>query len=159
MAGDWIKMRHDLEDDPAVIALTALEGVEDPEHAVGKLHKLWSWVDRQTTNGVAAGITTAWIDGFVGVAGFSESIIFSGWLRVTDTGVAFPRFSRHMSKTAKTRALAAIRQSRKRERDRHGAGVTKAQPQDRTGQDNIRPPVAPRISVGLDFGKEEERPQ
>jgi len=131
MAGDWIKMRHDLADDPAVIALTALRGVEDAEHAVGKLHKLWSWADRQTKNGVANGVTTEWLDDFVSVENFSETMQKQGWLRVTDHGVVLPRFNRHNTETAKKRALAAIRQSRKRSRDRHAAGVTKALPEKR----------------------------
>ena len=158
MAGDWIKMRHDLEDDPAVIALTSLEGIVDVDHAIGKLWKLWCWADRFSTNGKVDGVDCGWINDFVGVCGCAESLKMSHWLCVTATGLSFPKFNRYMSKNAKKRALAAIRQANKRDRDRHAPSVTAAQLEERRGEKNIRPPVAPRISVGLDFGKEEDRP-
>jgi hypothetical protein len=57
VAGDWIKMRHDLTDDPAVIKLAETTTCVDECHVVGVLHKLWCWVDRQSRNGHALGVT------------------------------------------------------------------------------------------------------
>ena len=61
MAGDWIPLRADVHEDPAVIAIAAALGME--EYAVvGRLHKLWSWANRQLADGNAACVTDSWID-------------------------------------------------------------------------------------------------
>jgi hypothetical protein len=123
MAGDWIKMRIDLGDDPAVISIASLLELTEDE-IVGKLHKLWSWADRHATNGFAAAITPRWVDKYVSHSGFSNALGSVEWIKFTDDGVIFPNFDRHNGKSAKTRCDAAIRQrlSRK-ERDN---GVTSA---------------------------------
>lgn len=41
MAGDWIKMRVDLDGDPAVISISAKTGKE-VLWVVGALHRFWS---------------------------------------------------------------------------------------------------------------------
>jgi len=60
MAGDWIKMRMDLPDDPAVIGITERTGL-DGDTVVGKLFRVWSWANRQTIDGNASGVTEAWL--------------------------------------------------------------------------------------------------
>jgi hypothetical protein len=62
MAGDWIKMRVDLPNDPAVIAISVATGL-DEYAVVGRLHKLWSWADSQSRDGHAASVTEKWVDG------------------------------------------------------------------------------------------------
>ena len=121
MAGDWIKVRIDLGDDPAVIRMASTLGL-DEDAIVGKLHRLWSWADRHATNGFAIGINPKWVDRYVNCPKFSDSIMSVGWLEFCENGVTFPNFDRHNGKSAKTRCDAAIRQrlSRK-ERDN---GVT-----------------------------------
>ena len=47
MAGDWLKMRMDLPEDPAVIAMAASFNVEE-DLIVGKLLKAWRWASQQT---------------------------------------------------------------------------------------------------------------
>ncbi len=84
MAGDWLKMRHDLVDDPAVIALATLDGVADRQHAVGLLHKFWSWADRQSANGDVS-VTQEFLDLFVGARGFCALLIEQGWLNVSES--------------------------------------------------------------------------
>ena len=122
MAGDWIKMRTDLSDDPAVISMAELLHTS-PEDIVGRLHKLWSWADRHTLDGYAVGITSSWVDRYCG-AGFSEAIIRVGWLAVEQEGIRFPNFDRHNGQSAKKRADATIRQRLSRsERDNHVTGT------------------------------------
>lgn len=55
MAGDWIKMRISLAEDPAVIAMAAVLG-ESEFTIVGRLHHLWGWADVQSRDGHARGV-------------------------------------------------------------------------------------------------------
>ncbi len=125
MAGDWIKMRHDLGDDPAVITLVALTSCVDAEHVIGKLHKLWSWADRQSRNGHAPGVTAFWLDWFLHCDGFAKVLEKVGWLRITDKDIVIPKFDRHVSKSAKNRALAAQRKVTQRSRNDRDKSVTR----------------------------------
>jgi hypothetical protein len=109
MAGDWIKMRTDLADDPAVISI-ARETLIDEYSVVGKLHKVWSWADRHcNADGNAPGVTFLWIDRFVDTEDFGQAMYHVGWLDETEVGVCFPNFSHHNTQTAKERALTAKR--------------------------------------------------
>jgi hypothetical protein len=123
VAGDWIKMRVDLSDDPAVVMIAARCGISEDE-VVGKLHKLWCWADRHTTDGTAPGITATWVNRYVGRSGFAEAMQAAEWLEFTDTHVAFPHFEKHNGKSAKQRAEATVRQRLSREnRDSHETGT------------------------------------
>lgn len=119
----WIKMRVDLTDDPSVVQIALSLGV-DEDLVVGKLHRLWSWADRQTTDGHAAGVTGEWIDRHVSVPGFAAAMVHAGWLEITETGLVFPNFTRHNGASAKKRALTATRNAALRER--RDASVTPA---------------------------------
>jgi hypothetical protein len=79
MAGDWIKMRTDLSEDPAVIAVAARLNI-DEFSVVGRLHRIWSWADSQLRDGYAYGITLKWIDRYVHLDGFSNALLDVGWL-------------------------------------------------------------------------------
>jgi hypothetical protein len=101
----------------------ALDMSED--EVVGKLHRLWSWADRHTTDGTAPGITAKWVDRYI-VSGFSAAMLAVGWLRFTETGVEFPGFDKHNGDSAKRRGEAAIRQRLSRKsRDMGVTGVTR----------------------------------
>jgi hypothetical protein len=113
MAGDWLKMRHDIGDDPATIRIAALCGL-DEDAVVGKLHRIWSWADRHTADGHAEGIGLAWVDRTVRCDGFGAAMVSVGWMEETESGMAFPRFDRHCGNTAKVRALAKTRMERAR---------------------------------------------
>lgn len=128
MAGDWIKMRLDLPDDPAVISIAAALGISQDE-VVGKLHRLWSWADRHTSDGSAPGITPNWIDRFLSKEGFADAMVANKWLRFSAAGVKFPHFDRHNGESAKVRTANTIRQRRSR--------ATKArQPRDQNREQN-----------------------
>jgi len=109
MAGDWIKMRTDLAEDPAVIGIAGALDL-DEDTVVGKLHRFWSWADRQTVDGNAPSVTHAWLDRYSGVTGFAAALVSVGWLEGSaGGGVRIPNFDRHNGKTAKQRALTALR--------------------------------------------------
>jgi hypothetical protein len=114
MAGDWIKMRTDLAEDPAVIDMAAALGDCDEDLIVGKLHKLWSWADKQSRDGHAIGVTQNWIDKKVGMSGFALAMVSTGWLEIDGKAVTFPNFDRHNGETAKTRALGSKRKQKQR---------------------------------------------
>jgi hypothetical protein len=121
MAGDWLKMRHDLADDPAVIRLAMMSGLED-DAVIGRLFRLWAWVDRHSKDGQVEGLDLAWVDRLARREGFGAALVRVGWLLETVEGLCFPRFDRHCSDSAKARALGKNRV----EAHRNGAGVTAA---------------------------------
>lgn len=122
MAGDWLKMRHDLADDPAVIRLAELCGDEDS--VIGKLFRIWSWADRHTEDGQVEGIGLAFVDRLTRCEGFGAALVRVGWLAESDAGLSFPNFDRHCGDTAKARALAKNRQQCRRKGDCHAESVT-----------------------------------
>lgn len=126
MAGDWIKMEHDLRDKPEVIALAGKLSLHR-DLVVGKLFVLWCWFDRHTQNGNAVGVTKAFVDELVAVENFASALASVGWLVVRDGAIEMPNFDRHLSKSAKNRALGKERASR----FRNDASVTKALPEKR----------------------------
>lgn len=103
MAGDWIKMRVDLADDPAVIGMANTLKMDEYQ-VIGRLHKLWSWADKHSVDGSVPHITGKWIDKHLEKAGFSSQMANVGWLVFDATGVTFPNFDRHNGKSAKSRA-------------------------------------------------------
>lgn len=123
MAGDWIKMRQDLHEDPAVVQIALLTDI-DEDSVVGKLHKLWCWADKHTTDGTAPAITKTWVDRYVSKSGFAEAMTVAGWISFSDSGVLFPSFDIHNGHSAKSRAEASVRQRLSRKnRDEGVTGV------------------------------------
>lgn len=152
MAGDWIAMRTDLAEDPAVIQIAAVLGM-DEFGVIGRLHKVWCWADSQTTNGNAhvtvralpkgalcngASVMLAFLNRYVGAEGFAEAMLSVGWLAQNANGVSFPNFDRWNLQTGKERILTSRRVARHRaenvKRKCNGASVTKTLPQDSTEQ-------------------------
>jgi hypothetical protein len=113
MAGDWIKMRADLAEDPAVIAIGAKLGM-DEFAVVGRLQCLWAWADGQSRDGHASGVTQQWIDRKVQRDGFAQAMCDVGWLSVDNSGITIPNFDHHNGDTAKTRALGTKRKQKAR---------------------------------------------
>lgn len=108
MAGDWIKMRVNLDTDPRVIQIACALDI-DEIHAVGCLHKLWSWADQHSLKGNALTVTSSFLDRYVRVTGFADALRNVGWLEGRDNALTFPRFAEHNGQTAKTRATTAKR--------------------------------------------------
>lgn len=140
MAGDWIKMRHDLHDDPAVIGMSA-ELEASTFEIVGKLHKVWSWADRHLPCGLCDDgiVTEKFINDMVVCETFTKAMKKVGWLQVSKRKIVFPNFNRHNSKSAKNRALHSsyVKQSRD---DRK---VTKPSPEKSRVEKSNKPPLSP----------------
>lgn len=103
MAGDWIKMRHNLDTDYRVIEIASTLGMAEL-HVIGCLWKLWTWADSHTLDGNAIRVTSVTLDRFTGVTGFSDALRKVGWLDGRDGALSFPRFAEHNGQTAKKRA-------------------------------------------------------
>ena len=113
MAGDWIKMRTNLDTDWRVIEMSGHLGI--PElHVVGCLWKLWTWADQHTLDGNAIRVTSVTLDRFTGVTGFADALRKVGWLDGRDNALSFPRFAEHNGQTAKNRAETNKRVARHR---------------------------------------------
>lgn len=112
MAGDWIKMRCNLQTDPRVLQMAAILKLA-PLDIVGRLHAVWSWADAHSVDGNAVCVTYSALDGIAGnTTGFAEGLESVGWLRNSDaTGacLTFPNFEEHNGRTAKKRAQTAKR--------------------------------------------------
>ena len=108
MAGDWIKMRCNLDTDPAVFQMAAALGMDELA-VVGRLWKVWTWADQHVTDCHAISVTCSVLDRITTTPGFAEAMRKVGWLEGRDCALSFPRFDRHNGQTAKNRALATNR--------------------------------------------------
>ncbi len=108
MAGDWIKFEIATSDKPEVWAIAQRLSI-DPDAVVGKLLRVWSWFDQHTENGNAPTVTKMLLDRVVGVTGFCDAVISSGWMIESNGEISLPNFDRHNGKTAKNRATTAKR--------------------------------------------------
>lgn len=108
MAGDWIKMRGNLWDDPRVAKIVDM--TESSEAAViGALYWLWATADQHTEDGVMPGLTLRSIDRKAGVKGFAEAMCFIEWLADHPEGVRIIDFEKHNGSSAKKRCQTAKR--------------------------------------------------
>jgi hypothetical protein len=126
MAGDWMKIELELPDKPEVHAIAGFTNI-DPDAVVGKLIRIWQWFDKHTTDGNAHGVTYSLLDRISGVTGFGEAMNFAGWIVQNGTVLTMPKFDRHTSQSAKTRATTRVRV----EKFRNAENVTKALPEKR----------------------------
>lgn len=117
MAGDWIPMRCDLDQDPATIAIGLALGITACE-VVGRLLKVWSWANSQSIDGVFRRIPLATLDAMAGVTGFADAMIAVGWVVRHRNTFSFNNFDRWNGITAKERLQKSRRQARWRKKER-----------------------------------------
>lgn len=130
MAGDWIKVRVNLVDDPAVFEMAARLNISN-EAVVGHLIRVWSWATNQLEDGHAPSVTEIVLDRVSGIQGMTKAMLEVTWLSRVGNGFRFPRWDRHLSQGAKARVLATERQRKGRSRKCHAASVTKTRPEKR----------------------------
>lgn len=103
MAGEWIKMRGDLQTHPKVVRiLSALR--TDKLRVVGGLHAVWSLFDLHSEDGVLDGYNCEALDNAVGFPGFAQALIGINWLESRGDSLFLPEFSTHNGQSAKRRA-------------------------------------------------------
>lgn len=112
MAGDWIKMRLDLQTHPKVVRILSATKA-DKFRVIGGLHAVWSVFDTHSADGRLDGYTPETLDHIIGWEGFSDAMISVGWLALTDSEtLMLPEFEEHNGKSGKRRA-----EDQKRKRD------------------------------------------
>lgn len=111
MAGDWIKMRIDLQSHPKIVRILS-EHKTDKFRVVGGLHAVWSVFDTHSEDGVLNGYSPEALDHVIGWNGFSASLVAIGWIENIAGGLVMPEFCEHNGKSGKRRAED---QKRKRE--------------------------------------------
>ena len=108
MAGDWIKMRGNLWDDPRVAKIVDM--TDSSEAAViGALYWLWATADQHTEDGIMPGLTLRAIDRKTGVKGFADALCAIEWLADHPDGVRIVDFEAHNGASAKKRCQTAKR--------------------------------------------------
>lgn len=118
MAGDWIPMRLDLYEDPAVAFMAERLG-EREEVIVGFLHRVWSWASRQSQDGCVYCVTMMSLGRVTSLPNFPELMAEAGWLEsgTDEVGrpfVRFPNWDRWMGESAKKRLSASRRKQKER---------------------------------------------
>lgn len=108
MAGDWIKMRSNLWDDPRIAMFCDV--TDQPEAmVVGALYWLWATADQHSEDGMLPGLTLRSIDRKTGIKGFGAALVAAGWLADSPEGVQITRFDEHNGASAKKRCQTAKR--------------------------------------------------
>lgn len=104
MAGDWIKMRVDLQSHPKVVRILSATR-SDKFRVIGGLHAVWTIFDTHSEDGKLKGYTPEALDHVIGWDGFSRAMEAVGWL-VFDglETLAMPEFDSHNGASAKRRA-------------------------------------------------------
>lgn len=125
MAGDWIKMRLDLQTHPKVVRILSATKA-DKFRVIGGLHAVWSVFDTHSADGRLDGYSPDTLDHIIGWQGFSGAMVAVGWLQVDgEEALLLPDFDEHNGKSGKRRA-----EDQKRKRD------------DRNNPENVRNPSA-----------------
>jgi len=114
VAGDWIKMRMDLPDDPAVYKLASITKL-DRLSVVGRLYAFWAWADKHAVDGRVDGATSLLVDDVTRCDGFADALVLVKWLEIGDDFIALPHHERHNGESAKERGLKNARQARWRD--------------------------------------------
>jgi hypothetical protein len=129
----WLKIETHTPEKPEIAVLSSLLNL-DPDVVFAKCFRFWRWADAVTTHGRIARTNCACVDQLVSTPGFAAALIEVGWLQERGDALVLPNFTRHMGKSAKTRALAAARQSRRR----HARSVTNVTPDVTRARDESR---------------------
>jgi len=131
MAGDWIKMRSNLWDDPRIAALVEFTGTSEAA-VVGALYWLWATADQHTEDGHLPGLTLGQIDRKTGVAGFGAALVRIGWMLEVSDGVMLSDFDQHNGQSAKRRCAEAQRKASVRNVSASHADKTRTKPGQKT---------------------------
>ena len=108
MAGDWIKMRGNLWDDPRIAKICDLTDQSEAA-VVGGLYWLWAAADQHSEDGVMPGLSISSINRKTGIKGLGEALVVIGWVADHPEGVRIVRFEEHNGASAKSRAQTAKR--------------------------------------------------
>ena len=70
----WIKLETHTFDKVEVYSIAQELGI-DSDAVIGKCCRVWAWFDANTTDGVTLSVTSALLDRYCGVTGFTQAMI------------------------------------------------------------------------------------
>jgi len=149
MAGDWIKMRMDLQSHPKVVRILSATS-SDKFRVIGGLHAVWSVFDQHSESGQLEGYTPEVMDHIIGWPGFARAMMDVGWLEYDgDETLSMPGFEQHNGQSAKRRAEEAERKKRARSERTNGGQNADKRPQSTVTREEKRreegnPPKSPQ---------------
>jgi hypothetical protein len=156
MAGEWIKMRTNLWDDPRISKLCDI--TDQPEAAiVGGLYWLWATADEHTESGILPGLTTRAIDRKTGVTGLGQGLVAIGWLADHPEGVLIVGFDEHNGASAKRRCSEAKRKGETRKASASGADNNPTDAGLSAELEKIREEESKALAIAALIASEEER--
>lgn len=115
MRRPWIKVETTTPDKPEVCAIATTLRL-DQDAVLGKLIRLWSWVELNRVSINDLGVTKAFIDKLTGRKGFASALMAVGWLVEGEGKLRLNNLERHNGNSAKVRALTAQRVALHRKR-------------------------------------------
>jgi len=116
VAGDWIKMRVDLQSHPKVVRILSATQ-SDKFRVIGGLHAVWGVFDAHSENGILTGYTLDLMDHIIGWSGFSRALESVNWLLFDGVEtLQMPEFTEHNGQSAKRRAEDQKRKKNERKR-------------------------------------------
>lgn len=113
MPASWIKIECSLPRKREVRVIARRLGVEE-DLVLGKLVRFWSWVRENSDDGVIPLYTAEDIDYEVQMEGFADAMAEAGWLELASAAATVPKYDRHNSAKARSRAANATRMRQKR---------------------------------------------
>ena len=109
MADFWIKLEKNTPDKPEIFEMAEILAI-DPDAVLGKLIRVWCWVDSNSSDGHIKSVTPVLIDRLTMSQGFADAMKTVGWLDEN----SIPNFDRHLGESAKKRAKDAERKRKSR---------------------------------------------
>lgn len=120
--GNFLVIRHDLNQDVAVLKMTALLSLRyeffDVDLLIGKLCRLWSFVDRHTEGGYVVGATRETLDLLVNLDGFTDALVAVGWVEIDLGGARIVQFERYLGVAGVRRMFDEFEKAHPRKRRR-----------------------------------------
>lgn len=115
MRRPWIKVETATPDKPEICTIAASLRLSE-DAVLGKLIRLWSWVEINHIQANDMGVTKEFLDKLVGRKGFAAALADCGWLVEEDGKLGLKNLERHNGGSAKVRALTAHRVALHRKR-------------------------------------------
>jgi len=115
----WLKVEVETPNKPEMDRVMQLCGCSRAE-AFFAFFKFYAWADATTDDGFIQFLTPEVVDNRAGMTKFGVALEDVGWLRYSAKGGQIENYERHNGKSAKRRALTAMRMRKMREGDGEG---------------------------------------
>lgn len=109
MADFWIKVEKSTPDKPEIFEMAEILDI-DPDAVLGKLIRVWSWMDSNSEDGHIKSVTPVLINRLAGHTLFADAMRTVNWM----ADDCIPNFDRHLGESAKKRAKDAERKRKSR---------------------------------------------